>query len=646
MNRRRRRSQAVDPCLGFYPTSPQIKTTYDNPREITSPASEDHKAELPLAPTLQYQPITITTIPEQTTQETADVEVTSKESAKDPDMISVDKFLKSYRCRKRNKRKRRVQNDDDETSYSPGPKYNGRSAKRTRQQARKQKLPLAERLLRASIRCDGDPIDELVNAEVASSRPTLRFAPELASQSIKNNRRKWTLVDAHAAPSMTASFSSSRERHSVVPTTDLKPLSKWPSVCHSSRLALSDTRNHKEIREPRLPELPKNKRKPAVTGKTSVRVSKYPPLNFVPLHEERFSKALGSSIKPDKAKDMSASAPSLFLVPVPLPPKDTVKSSEDILDTIPRDSDRQSNSKASPDVFQCHSDIRSLKLRPVETSPIIQSSNVATHCHVDHYTIAYPSCSRTKNNLIPDPLISPEHYSPSPNGLPKSSNFAQLQFTDAPEEPTSDPVSYSHAQPPDRTNTSNDENAYFDLRVGTAFTPPVDETSNRMVAAHAFNTSVPLIDDRPFCPKPTNMTSSSIDSSKPLKPFSSFFADFLENSRAATQDRPGTSSRRTLRSRYDSVRTSSRLVPKQTSLHGDVDLNDSDLFTDHDLCDNTEMEMAMQDECLADQDAMTPVLEASQNTAPGHVFLENSSPSTNTLQRGMAELRAFYEVPL
>jgi len=326
INRRRRRPQAIDPCLGFYPASlhdhvyneikvvnpdSKIRNAVENFNEQQKRGflSPNARAPEPLA----FLPTTSTNHPTQehtpiAEKEPYNLDETLEEPGKEPDIVSADAFLKSYRCRKYGKRKREIvtqkddnescsstpeshrptkrkrgtrNRDDDNVLYYPNSR-NPRTAKRTKRETDtwRRKLPLAERLLRASIRCGGDPVDELVRPEAVESLP---FTTQLDSRPPKDKRRKWTLVDSHTAPSMTASFISTRERDTVQPNSAQRPLSKWPSVCHSFH-PIQRNPDYAGQDKQRPLEPSHKKRKPL---KAAFRIFQCSPLKFVPLYEER-----------------------------------------------------------------------------------------------------------------------------------------------------------------------------------------------------------------------------------------------------------------------------------------------------------------------------------------------------------------------
>ncbi|KAF8896351.1 hypothetical protein BD779DRAFT_1495429 [Infundibulicybe gibba] len=264
---RKRKRQAVDPCLGFY-TSIAPKTPYNShiPPYI---GSKSNTTVYPRNSPIQAAPPIIlneqlkekskgandSEFPLSLPSKSRVPSVPSSGPESDDRMLTVEDFLKrsvapparKYGHRKRNIRRvltsspesgnwndsvdiatHTMSSNSCSPSHSPGHPFTGRGKKSERRKRlrRKPKKSLAERLIQASLLSHGDPmVDLLSNGTLANRRSSLNFEP--VTQAQMPNRR-WTLVDPRkSTPFFTASFISrqtSRSPH--------QPLSNWMPRYH------------------------------------------------------------------------------------------------------------------------------------------------------------------------------------------------------------------------------------------------------------------------------------------------------------------------------------------------------------------------------------------------------------------------------
>ncbi|KAJ3933398.1 MAG: hypothetical protein NXY57DRAFT_1037654 [Lentinula lateritia] len=261
------RHDAIDPCLGFYPsvsahvaanatatavprTTPGVytNTSYDlTPSQNRKRKTEEELPRIDATPTGQLdatKPEPATVIPENRL---------NPESNKRRDVKRPRKYAKQ--------RQKQPKNDVDtgseqETPLSPPP-IKGRfehdpmrihsPANKTDVHSRvkrKRRRPLANCLLQAAVLSGVNPVDSLIEPDSSAPPPTrkplqfeipdfLRHTPE----SQLKRRPSWTLVDPHRTTSIrTVSFASVREKQTLAPSSlnpTLKPLTGWSTSTFS-----------------------------------------------------------------------------------------------------------------------------------------------------------------------------------------------------------------------------------------------------------------------------------------------------------------------------------------------------------------------------------------------------------------------------
>ncbi|KAJ3850704.1 hypothetical protein EV368DRAFT_66373 [Lentinula lateritia] len=265
--RRRIRHDAIDPCLGFYPsvlahvaanaaaaavsqTTPGVytNTSYDlTPSQNRKRKTEEELPRIDPTPTGQLdatkpEPATVT--PEKRPK---------PESNKRRDVKKPRKYAKQ--------RQKQPQHDvhtgsEQETSLSPPPikgrfKHNPMCIHSPADKTdvrfrvnRKRRRPLADCLLQAAVLSGVNPVDSLIEPNPSAPPPTrkplqfeipdfLRHTPE----SQLKRRPSWTLVDPHRTTSIrTASFANVREKQTLAPSSlnlTLKPLTGWSTSIFS-----------------------------------------------------------------------------------------------------------------------------------------------------------------------------------------------------------------------------------------------------------------------------------------------------------------------------------------------------------------------------------------------------------------------------
>ncbi|KAE9394439.1 hypothetical protein BT96DRAFT_998555 [Gymnopus androsaceus JB14] len=200
---------AVDPCLGFYPP------TFSEPSAVEIPSLLSHEnsvQELQLDPT--------------------DMERSAKKPRTYARKRPIDDPDTEQEASPALLKRRRRSNPL--LIHSPPPEQsNIRPPK-----SRRRRHPLAQRLLHAAVLSGVDPVDSLIepdpNAPLPTRRP-LQFQAETESLTTSppgtKRRPSWGLVDPHKSSSSirTASFISRKERETLTPRENYKPLTRWPS---------------------------------------------------------------------------------------------------------------------------------------------------------------------------------------------------------------------------------------------------------------------------------------------------------------------------------------------------------------------------------------------------------------------------------
>ncbi|KAJ4500785.1 hypothetical protein C8R41DRAFT_808928 [Lentinula lateritia] len=304
------RHDAIDPCLGFYPsvsahvaanatatavprTTPGVytNTSYDlTPSQNRKRKTEEELPRIDATPTGQLdatKPEPATVIPENRL---------NPESNKRRDVKRPRKYAKQ--------RQKQPKNDVDtgseqETPLSPPP-IKGRfehdpmrihsPANKTDVHSRvkrKRRRPLANCLLQAAVLSGVNPVDSLIEPDPSAPPPTrkplqfeipdfLRHTPE----SQLKRRPSWTLVDPHRTTSIrTASFASVREKQTLAPSSlnpTLKPLTGW-STSTFSRPSM-EKKNEAASKHARI-------RASSSKVNTKVRYGSRRPLTLVPIEK-------------------------------------------------------------------------------------------------------------------------------------------------------------------------------------------------------------------------------------------------------------------------------------------------------------------------------------------------------------------------
>ncbi|KAJ4477203.1 hypothetical protein J3R30DRAFT_3483285 [Lentinula aciculospora] len=250
IKRRRKRHDAIDPCLGFYPSilAAQI-----------APDAEAAAASRSLSAPSIHQP----NIPVSNGKRTIKEALPRTAATPDP-LDGAETVLPTAICAKRprtyGKRQQKQANDDldadseQETPLIKRKKSNSlrihspthKTATHSRNK-RRQQQPLTGRLLQAALLSGVDPVDSLIEPNQDAPPPTRRplqfkipdFLQRTPDSGLKR-RPSWNLVDPHSSnPIRTASFVSSREKQTLAPpmkNSTLKSLTEW-STCTVSRLS-------------------------------------------------------------------------------------------------------------------------------------------------------------------------------------------------------------------------------------------------------------------------------------------------------------------------------------------------------------------------------------------------------------------------
>ncbi|KAJ3878226.1 hypothetical protein F5051DRAFT_452421, partial [Lentinula edodes] len=267
IKRRRMRHDAIDPCLGFYPsvlahvatTAAAVAVSQTTPGmytntwyNFTPPQNEKRKIEEEL-PRIDATPGQL----DASKPEPAAV-IPEKRPKSESNKRKDGKRLRTYAKQQRQKQPK---NDVDtgsgqETSLSPPPikgrfKHNPMRIHSPADKTdvysrvnRKRRRPLADCLLQAAVLSGVNPVDSLIEPDPSAPPPTrkplqfeipdfLRHTPE----SQPKRRPSWTLVDPHRTTSIrTASFASGREKQTLAPSSlnpTLKPLTGWSTSTFS-----------------------------------------------------------------------------------------------------------------------------------------------------------------------------------------------------------------------------------------------------------------------------------------------------------------------------------------------------------------------------------------------------------------------------
>ncbi|KAF8656237.1 hypothetical protein AX16_002673 [Volvariella volvacea WC 439] len=231
VSKKRKRSQAIDPCLGSYdlppPSPPPIQTE-------ANPCAEEPLA-LP-APGIEGERV------EQ--DQSSSSPVLAEPS--DPPIVTVDAFLrwsaqkplKKYSARKR---ARRARQGEDDASYRPSrssspqassssPSKRPTSASRPTKAKRNRRVkPLAQRLMEEAVRMEIDVDDNALPGLTTNEQPAHTESGRVELPLVEHDMppkpskpRGWTLVDPHrTAPFRDATFND------AVPSTPKKPLTSW-----------------------------------------------------------------------------------------------------------------------------------------------------------------------------------------------------------------------------------------------------------------------------------------------------------------------------------------------------------------------------------------------------------------------------------
>ncbi|KAJ4494907.1 hypothetical protein C8J55DRAFT_576796 [Lentinula edodes] len=313
------RHDAIDPCLGFYPsvlahvatnaaavavpqTTPGMHTNtwYD----FTPPQNGKRKIEEEL-PRIDATPGQL----DASKPEPATV-IPEKRPKSESNKRKARKRLRTYAKQQQKQPKNDVDTgSEQETSLSPPPikgrfKHNPMRihspADKTDVHSRvkrKRRRPLADCLLQAAVLSGVNPVDSLIEPDPSAPPPTrkplqfeipdfLRHTPE----SQLKRRPSWTLVDPHRTTSIrTASFASGREKQTLAPSSlnpTLKPLSGWSTSAFSR--PSKEKKNEAAFKHAKI-------RVSSSKVKTEVRYGSRRPLTLVPIEQ---SELLENKITP------------------------------------------------------------------------------------------------------------------------------------------------------------------------------------------------------------------------------------------------------------------------------------------------------------------------------------------------------------
>ncbi|KAJ3796885.1 hypothetical protein GGU11DRAFT_878249 [Lentinula aff. detonsa] len=247
-NRKRKRHDAIDPCLGFYPSSlaqvAQAETIFQPLLDPQAPSIPDLYTVL-----IQQRIPEVPELPRIEAHAASPESLDAMLSKPGPAATPAGKKLRTYA----RQRRKRVPDDngntssEQETSLSPSlikrrkksnvlrihspaektdipPRINGR-----------RRRPLKDRLLQAAVLSSVDPADSLIepNTNVpAPTRKPLQFGiPDFlrnTPESRLKRRTLWNFVDPRRSTYIrTASFNSSREKQTSRANSTFRPLTEW-----------------------------------------------------------------------------------------------------------------------------------------------------------------------------------------------------------------------------------------------------------------------------------------------------------------------------------------------------------------------------------------------------------------------------------
>ncbi|KIM80485.1 hypothetical protein PILCRDRAFT_89709 [Piloderma croceum F 1598] len=243
INKRRKRTHAVDPCLGFYPISHSSTT----PQTFTKQSSISTVHDVPPIATLSPA-LFFNAVPDSAHSLSEVEDTSSNENHEVVEVVTVDEFLRRSAEKKPTKnygrRKRRVvdltsDSELEEPSSSSAPRPNPPNRKNIKRiQPSRKKAKLAGRLVRAAVLAHVDPIESLRRRRDSNigefTRQPLQFVNETHSPvKITSRGRTATLVDPRKIAPFHEPYSfAHRSQSPVMNTRKQKPVTKWKSACH------------------------------------------------------------------------------------------------------------------------------------------------------------------------------------------------------------------------------------------------------------------------------------------------------------------------------------------------------------------------------------------------------------------------------
>ncbi|GAW04683.1 hypothetical protein LENED_006489 [Lentinula edodes] len=360
---------------------------------------------------------------------------------------------------------------------------------------RKRRRPLADCLLQAAVLSGVNPVDSLIEPDPSAPPPTrkplqfeipdfLRHTPE----SQLKRRPSWTLVDPHRTTSIrTASFASVREKQTLAPSSlnpTLKPLTGWSTSTFSR--PSKEKKNEAAFKHAKI-------RASSSKVNTEVRYGSRRPLTLVPIEQ---SELLENKITPRVS--------SL--------PKESLKLTSHVIGTVIA-------TKTSPPPLTLINVL-------TKDTPVIKSTNQASspsHLpQVSHIDLASEIDNIGFNTdpdreLKPSAAVAPLAYVSIP---PSPKLIEELQVSPLLQNLPALILNPTLPSVPLLASLASAFNTLGEVQHSSSnnFSSPISSTSTK------YSVSTPSRPD----------TISPDLSTKPAKPLSSFFDEFLETVRVAT----------------------------------------------------------------------------------------------------------------
>ncbi|KAF8825168.1 hypothetical protein HHX47_DHR7000013 [Lentinula edodes] len=516
--RRRMRHDAIDPCLGFYPsvlahvaanaaaaavsqTTPGVYTNTSNdltPSQNRKRKTEEELPRIDATPTGQTKPEPATVIHEKRP---------NPESNKRRDVKRPRKYAKQRQKQPKNDVDTGSEQETSE-SLSPSPikgtfKHNpmrihspaDKTDVHSRVKRKRRRL-LADCLLQAAVLSGVNPVDSLIEPDPSAPPPTrkpLQFEiPDFfrhTPESQLKRRPSWTLVDPHRTTSIrTASFASVREKQTLAPSSlnpTLKPLTGWSTSTFSR--PSKEKKNEAAFKHAKI-------RASSSKVNTEVRYGSRRPLTLVPIEQ---SELLENKITPRVS--------SL--------PKESLKLTSHVIGT-------GIATKTSPPPLTLINVL-------TKDTPVIKSTNQASspsHLpQVSHIDLASEIDNIGFNTdpdreLKPSAAVAPLAYVSIP---PSPKLIEELQVSPLLQNLPALILNPTLPSVPLLASLASAFNTLGEVQHSSSngFSSPISSTSTK---SHSVST-------------PSRPDTISADSSKkPAKPLSSFFDEFLETVRVAT----------------------------------------------------------------------------------------------------------------